>query len=91
MVFNAPLFSRRPECRLFCVIMICMSKLIYELADKAGMIRKEGFAEQMEKIRGRGFVANLAELTEFARLVGKIAREDERKRLSPSTRPDDTA
>lgn len=45
----------------------------------------------MERIGGRGFIANLAELTEFARLVGQIAREDERKRLNPSTRPDDTA
>jgi len=68
-----------------------MSKLIYDLADKAGMIRKEGFAEQMEKIGGRGFVANLSELKEFARLVGKIARDDERKKLSPSTRRDDTS
>jgi len=88
---NVPFILGRPKCRLFYAIMICMSKLIYELADKAGMIRKEGFAEQMEKIGGRGFVASLAELTEFARLVGQIAREDERKRLSPSTRPDDTA
>jgi len=64
-----------------------MSKLIYELADKAGIIKKEGFAEKMESIGGRGFVANLAELTEFAKLVGQVARADERRNYE---RPNDT-
>ena len=38
----------------------------------------------MEKIGGRGYVANEAELTEFAKLVGQMAREDERRKLNVS-------
>jgi hypothetical protein len=63
-----------------------MSELVHRLAEKAG-IAKEGFTEKMESIGGRGYVANLAELSEFARLVGQVARADERRKYE---RPDDT-
>ena len=38
----------------------------------------------MERIGGRGYIANLHELTEFARLVGRVARADERKKYEGS-------
>mgnify|MGYP001333151261 CR=1 FL=1 len=58
--------------------------LIYDLAYKAGIVKNEDFASRMEKIGGRGYVANEAELTEFAKLVGQMAREDERRKLNVS-------
>ena len=61
-----------------------MSDLIHELAIKAGIVKNHDHVETMERIGGRGYVANLEELTEFARLVGEIARESERKRLQNS-------
>jgi len=54
--------------------------LIFDLAVKAGIVKDENFAFKMEQIGGRGYVANEAELTEFAKLVGQIAREDERRK-----------
>lgn len=54
--------------------------LIHELAVKAGVRYIEG----MELCNGRPYIGYLDELTEFARLVGEIARESERKRLHNS-------
>lgn len=54
--------------------------LVHDLAYKAGIVKDEDFTVRMESIKGRGYVANLAELTEFARLVGQMAREDERRK-----------
>ncbi len=54
--------------------------VIFDLAVKAGIVRNENHVVTMERIGGRGYVANEAELTEFAKLVGQIAREDERRK-----------
>ena len=58
-----------------------MSQIIIDLAKKAGIV----CLPQMEKIGGRGFFANMEELTQFAKLVGEIARKDEQKKLKNST------
>lgn len=68
-----------------------MSEFIHNLAKKAGIVKNEDHTLRAERHGCRGYIANLAELTEFARLVGKIARDDERSKLSPSTRRDDTS
>jgi len=46
------------------------------------MVKDEDFVLKMESIGGRGITCNLEELGRFAQLVGKIAREDERKKMS---------
>ena len=46
------------------------------------MVKDEDFVFKMEAIGGRGITCNLEELGRFAQLVGKIAREDERKKMS---------
>ena len=56
--------------------------LVYDLAYKAGIVRNEDFTVKMEEQGFRGYLANEAELTEFARLVGQIAREDERRKYA---------
>lgn len=58
--------------------------IVHDLACKAGIVKKEDFTLRMEKIGGRGYVANEAELTEFAKLVGQMAREDERRKHNVS-------
>jgi len=55
-----------------------MSDIVHNLAVKAGVRYIEG----MELCHGRPYMANLKELVEFARLVGEIARNDERQKLS---------
>jgi hypothetical protein len=57
-----------------------MSEVIIKLAKQAGMIRNEELFDRMEAIGGRGVIANLTELTEFARAVGQVARADERRK-----------
>ena len=64
-----------------------MSEMINKLAKKAGIVRNIEHVETMERIGGRGYLANLTELTEFARLVGQVARADERRKYE---RPNDT-
>ena len=64
-----------------------MSEMVHKLAKKAGIVKNDYHVETMESIGGRGYVANLKELTEFARLVGQVARADERRKYE---RPDDT-
>jgi len=56
--------------------------LVHDLAYKAGIVKDEDITVRMESIKGRGYVANLSELTEFARLVGQLAREDERRKYA---------
>jgi|DEB0MinimDraft_10_1074344.scaffolds.fasta_scaffold22264_5 hypothetical protein len=58
--------------------------LIHELAVKAGIVKDEDKTLLALRNGCRGYIANLEELTEFARLVGEIARESERKRLHNS-------
>jgi hypothetical protein len=60
-----------------------MSKIVHELAVKAGIRYIEG----MELCNGRSYMAYLEELTEFARLVGEIARKDEQKKLKKLAKP----
>jgi hypothetical protein len=60
--------------------MDAKQNLIHDLAVKAGVRYIEG----MELCNGRPYIGYLDELTEFARLVGEIARESERKRLHNS-------
>lgn len=62
--------------------------LIYDLARKAGIVTNEDFTITMENIGGRGYIANEAEMTEFAKLVGQLAREDERRKLNVSRSTD---
>jgi hypothetical protein len=57
-----------------------MSEMINKLAKEAGIVKDSDHTETMEAIGGRGYVANLKELTEFARLVGQVARADERRK-----------
>jgi len=54
-----------------------MSDIVHNLAVKAGVRYIEG----MELCNGRSYMANLKELVEFARLVGEVARKDERQKL----------
>jgi hypothetical protein len=54
-----------------------MSQVIIKLAKEAGM----AYIPAMELIQGRSFLANMEQLTTFAKLVAKTAREDERKKL----------
>jgi hypothetical protein len=54
--------------------------MILQLAKQAGMVKDEDFVLKMESIGGRGITCNLDELSEFARIVGRIAREDERRK-----------
>tara|TARA_Y100000114_G_scaffold141860_1_gene147960 strand:+ start:287 stop:463 length:177 start_codon:yes stop_codon:yes gene_type:complete len=58
-----------------------MSQIIIDLAKKAGIV----YLPQMEKIGGRSFLANMEQLTMFAKLVARTAREDERNKLKGST------
>lgn len=58
--------------------------LIHELAVKAGIVKDEDKTLLALRNGCRGYIADLEELTEFARLVGEIARESERKRLHNS-------
>lgn len=58
-----------------------MSQIIIDLAKEAGIAH----LPLMEKIGGRGFLANMEQLTTFAKLVARTAREDERKKLKSST------
>lgn len=55
--------------------------IVHKLACDAGLVKDEDSTLMMEKIGGRGYVANLSELTEFARLVGREARKDERRKI----------
>ena len=54
-----------------------MSQIIVDLAKEAGIAH----LPLMEKIGGRSFLANMEQLTMFAKLVARTAREDERKKL----------
>ena len=55
--------------------------LIHELAVKSGIVKAEQHTLRGTRNGFRGYIANLEELTEFARLVGEIARKSEQKRL----------
>ena len=58
--------------------------LIHELAVKSGIVKDEDKTLLATRYGCRGYIANLEELTEFARLVGEIARKSEQKRLQTS-------
>ena len=58
--------------------------LIHELAVKSGIVKDEQTTLLATRNGCRGYIANLEELTEFARLVGEIARKSEQKRLQSS-------
>ena len=64
--------------------MDAKQNLIHELAVKAGIVKDEDKTLLATRHGCRGYIATLEELTEFARLVGEIARESERKRLHNS-------
>ena len=61
-----------------------MSDVIHKLAKKAGIVRDEDYTLRAEMHGCRGYIANIAELTEFARLVGQVARADERRKYERS-------
>jgi len=61
--------------------------LVHDLAYKAGIVKNEDFTARMESIGGRGYLANLTELEEFARLVGQVARESERRKYAKRDEP----
>lgn len=56
-----------------------MSNLVHDLAVKAGIVKDEDKTQLALRNGCRAYIANLEELTEFARLVGEIARESERR------------
>ena len=64
-----------------------MTEIVHKLAKKAGIVKNEDHTLRAERYGCRGYIANLAELTEFARLVGQVARADERRKYE---RSDDT-
>ena len=64
-----------------------MSEMIHNLARKAGIVKNEDHTLLAERHGCRGYIANLSELTEFAKLVGQVARADERRKYE---RPNDT-
>ena len=55
------------------------AQIVHDLAVKAGIVKDEPHSLLALRNGCRGYIANLDELTEFARLVGEIARENERK------------
>ena len=61
--------------------------MIHKLAKKAGIVKNEEHTLLAERHGCRGYIANLSELTEFAKLVGQVARADERRKYE---RPNDT-
>ena len=63
-----------------------MSEMIHKLATKAGIVKNDEHARLAELHGLRGYIANMSELTEFARLVGQVARADERRKYE---RPDE--
>ncbi len=69
------------------VYFASMSEMIHKLATKAGIVKNDEHARLAELHGCRGYIANMSELTEFARLVGQVARADERRKYE---RPDDT-
>ena len=64
-----------------------MTEIVHKLAKKAGIVKNEDHTLRAERHGCRGYIANMAELTEFARLVGQVARADERRKYE---RSDDT-
>jgi hypothetical protein len=62
--------------------------VIHKLAVKAGIVKNEDHTLLAERHGCRGYIANLSELTEFARLVGQVARADERRKYE---RPDEAS
>jgi hypothetical protein len=61
-----------------------MSEMIHKLARKAGIVKNEDHTLLAERHGCRGYIANLSELTEFAKLVGQVARADERRKYERS-------
>jgi len=61
-----------------------MSEMVHRLAKKAGIVKNDDHTTTAEMHGCRGYIANLAELTEFARLVGQVARADERRKYEGS-------
>ena len=61
-----------------------MSEMIHKLARKAGIVKNEDHTLLAERHGCRGYIANLSELTEFAELVGQVARADERRKYERS-------
>lgn len=55
--------------------------IVHKLACDAGIVRDEDFTVRMQESGNRGYIANLSELTEFARLVGREARKNERRKI----------
>lgn len=55
--------------------------IVHKLACDAGIVKDEDFTVRMQESGNRGYIANLTELTEFARLVGREARKDERRKI----------
>ena len=58
------------------------SSIIIKLAREAGIAFTEEHIEICDRNHIRVFHATSKELTRFAELVGKMAREDERKKLT---------
>lgn len=65
-----------------------MSDVVHNLARKAGIVKNEDHTLLAERHGCRGYIANLSELTEFAKLVGQVARADERRKYE---RPDEAS
>jgi len=60
------------------------------LIREAGIKYNEDYIETWEKIKGRGFISNYEELENFAKLVGKQAREHERNKIKAESTPQET-
>ena len=58
--------------------------MIHKLAKKAGIVKNEEHTLLAERHGCRGYIANLSELTEFAKVVGQVARADERRKYERS-------
>jgi hypothetical protein len=60
------------------------NSVIIDLAWKAGLINdnNESHVLTMERIGGNGIITNLEGLTRFAKIVGQMAREDEKRKVN---------
>lgn len=57
-----------------------MADLVRKIALDAGICWDLEHVETMDRIGGRGITANSESMYQFARLIGKMAREDERRK-----------
>lgn len=61
-----------------------MADLVRKIAIEAGICWDWEHVETMDRIGGRGILANSESMYEFARKIGQLARADERRKYERS-------